>query len=106
MAAAASMPTISFDSTPMRLASTAVLQCSQPSQVMVRCYSLQPVVSVYGYSSVTVRSNWLRGYNVYVDGSLAAAEGRAGNQAGSVTFSVQGDQYNIAIDGASLTYSD
>jgi len=49
----------------------------------------------------------MRGYNVYVDGSLAATEGQAGNQAGSVTFSVQGDQYhNIAIDVAGLTYSD
>ncbi|HQE87360.1 MAG TPA: cupredoxin family copper-binding protein [Methanothrix sp.] len=82
---------------------------SQPSNVIVvDVVPYQPTYpSVYGYSSVTVRSNWLRGYNVYVDGSLAATEGRAGNQAGSVTFSVQGDQYhNIAIDGAGLTYSD
>jgi len=82
---------------------------SQPSNVIVvDVVPYQPTYpSVYGYSSVTVRSNWLRGYNVYVDGSLAATEGQGGNQAGSVTFSVQGDQYhNIAIDGAGLTYSD
>jgi len=82
---------------------------SQPSNVIVvDVVPYQPTYPpVYGYASVTVRSNWLRGYNVYVDGSLAAVEGRGGNQAGSVTFSVQGDQYhNIAIDGAGLTYSD
>jgi len=82
---------------------------NQPSNVIViDVVPYQPTYpSVYGYSSVTVRSNWLRGYNVYVDGSLAATEGQGGNQAGSVTFSVQGDQYhNIAIDGAGLTYSD
>jgi len=82
---------------------------SQPSNVIVvDVVPYQPTYpSVYGYSSVTVRSNWLRGYNVYVDGSLAATEGQGGNQAGSVTFSVQGDQYhNIAIDGAGLTCSD
>ena len=82
---------------------------SQPSNVIV--VDVVPYQTTYppayGYSSVTVRSNWMRGYNVYVDGSLTATEGMSGNQPGTVAFSVLGDQYhNIAVDGSGLTYSD
>jgi len=62
---------------------------------------------VYDFAAVTIKSNWLQGYNVYVDGSFAGTEGMTGEPAGTMTVNVPGDQYhNIAIDGSGLTFSD
>ncbi len=81
----------------------------QPSNVIVidvAPYQM-PAPPTYGYALVTVSSSWLRGYNVYVDGSYQATEGTTGESDGTVTISVQGNQYhNIAIDGNGFTFSD
>lgn len=61
----------------------------------------------YGLASITIRSTWLRGYNLYVDGSYAATEGTTGEEDGVLTINVPGDQsHNIAIDGSVMTFSD
>jgi hypothetical protein len=81
----------------------------QPSNVIVLdVVPYQPPAQpVYNFAAVTISSAWLRGYNVYVDGSYQATEGMTGDPAGTVTINVPGNQYhNIAIDGSGLTFSD
>ena len=81
----------------------------QPSNVIViDVIAYQPPAPpVYSFASVTISSSWLRGYNVYVDGSLQATEGITGEPDGTVTLNVLGDQYhNIVIDGDMFTFSD
>ena len=81
----------------------------QPSNVIVIDVVpyQSPVQPVYDFSAVTISSSWLRGYNVYVDGSYLATEGMTGGPDGTVTVNIPGDQYhNIAIDGAGFTFSD
>jgi plastocyanin len=81
----------------------------QPSNVIViDVIAYQPPAPpVYSFASVTISSSWLRGYNVYVDGSIQATEGTTGEPDGIVTISVLGDRYhNIAIDGSGFTFSD
>jgi hypothetical protein len=81
----------------------------QPSNVIViDVVPYQPPAQpVYNLASVTISSAWLRGYNVYVDGSFQATEGMTGDPAGTVTIEVQGNNYhNIAIDGSGFTFSD
>lgn len=80
----------------------------QPSNIVViNVVSYQqPVQPTYDYAQITVRSTWLRGYNLYVDGSYRATEGMTGEQDGMLTINVPGDQYhNIAIDGG-ITFSE
>jgi plastocyanin len=81
----------------------------QPSNVIV-IYVVpyqSPVQPVYDFSAVTISSSWLRGYNVYVDGSYLATEGMTGGPDGTVTINIPGDRYhNIAIDGEGFTFSD
>lgn len=81
----------------------------QPSNVIViDVVPYQPPVQpVYNLAAITISSTWLRGYNVYVDGSFQATEGMTGDPDGTVTINVLGNQYhNIAIDGSGLTFSD
>ncbi len=80
----------------------------QPSNVIViDVVSYQPTYPDYNFAAITIRSSWLRGYNVYVDGSYLATEGMTGDPVGTVTINVPGDLYhNIAIDGSGLTFSD
>jgi len=81
----------------------------QPSNVIViDVIAYQPPAPpVYSFASVTISSSWLRGYNVYVDGSIQATEGMTGEPDGTVTINVPGNQYhNIAIDGSGFTFSD
>ena len=52
-------------------------------------------------------SSWLRGYDIYVDGSYQAREGTTNEPIGTVTINVPGNQYhNIAIDSNGFTFSD
>ena len=81
----------------------------QPSNVIV--IDVTPYQQTYhpsnSVSAITIRSTWLRGYNVYVDGSYQATEGTTGDAAGTVTINVPGNQYhNVAIDGSGATFSD
>jgi hypothetical protein len=80
----------------------------QPSNVIViDVVPYQPSQPVYNFAAITISSSWLRGYNVYVDGSYEATEGMMGYPDGTVTINVPGDSYhNIAIDGSGLTFSD
>lgn len=80
----------------------------QPSNVIViDVVPYQPTHPVYDFAAITIRSSWLRGYNVYVDGSYLATEGMTGDPDGTVAINVPGDLYhNIAIDGSGLTFSD
>ena len=81
----------------------------QPSNVIViDVVPYQPPAQpAYNFAAVTISSAWLRGYNVYVDGSYQATEGMTGDPDGTVTINVQGNEYhNIAIDGTGLTFSD
>jgi plastocyanin len=81
----------------------------QPSNVIViDVVPYQPPAQpVYNFAAVTISSTWLRGYNVYVDGSYQATEGMTGDPDGTVTINVPGNEYhNIAIDGSGLTFSD
>ncbi len=81
----------------------------QPSNVIVIEVApyQSPVQPVYDFAAITISSSWLRGYNVYVDGSYLATEGMTGGAIGSVTINIPGDRYhNIAIDGSGLTFSD
>lgn len=81
----------------------------QPSNVIViDVIEYHPPASpVYSYAAITVSSSWLRGYNVYVDGSIQATEGMTGEPDGTVTINVLGNRYhNIVIDGSGFTFSD
>lgn len=80
----------------------------QPSNVIViDVVPYQSAQPVYNLAAITISSSWLRGYNVYVDGSYLATEGMTGDPDGTVTINVPGDLYhNIAIDGAGFTFSD
>ncbi|MCX6678595.1 MAG: cupredoxin domain-containing protein [Methanothrix sp.] len=81
----------------------------QPSNVIVidvAAYQT-PAQPVNDFAAITISSSWLRGYNVYVDGSHKATEGMTGDPIGTVTINVPGNSYhNIAIDGNGLTFSD
>ncbi|MGB5101223.1 MAG: cupredoxin family copper-binding protein [Methanothrix sp.] len=81
----------------------------QPSNVIVIDVVpyQSPAQPVYNLAAVTISSAWLRGYNVYVDGSYQATEGMTGDLDGTVTINVPGNSYhNIAIDGSGFTFSD
>ena len=80
----------------------------QPSNVIViYVVAYQQIQPNYDPASITIRSNWLRGYSLYVDGSYAATEGTTGEEDGVLTIDVPGDQsHNIAIDGEGMTFSD
>jgi plastocyanin len=66
-----------------------------------------PQPPVNNYASITISSSWLRGYDVYVDGSYAATEGTTGEPAGVVTVTVPGDQYHtVAVNGNGFSFSD
>ena len=80
----------------------------QPSNVIViYVVPYQQIQPSYDSASITIRSNWLRGYSLYVDGSYAATEGTTGEEDGVLTIDVPGDQsHNIAIDGDGMTFSD
>jgi plastocyanin len=81
----------------------------QPSNVIVIDVVLNqpPAESAYDFAAVSISSAWLRGYNVYVDGSYQATEGMTGDPEGTVTINVPGNSYhNIAIDGSGFTFSD
>jgi plastocyanin len=81
----------------------------QPSNVIVIDVVpyQSPAQPVYDFAAITISSSWLRGYNVYVDGSYQTTEGMTGESDGTVTINVPGDLYhNIAIDGSGLTFSD
>jgi plastocyanin len=81
----------------------------QPSNVVV--IDVVPYLPtpqpVYNYASVTISSSWLRGYDVYVDGSYEATEGTTGEPAGVVTITVPGDQYHtVSINGNGFSFTD
>lgn len=58
-------------------------------------------------SSITVKSVWLNGYSVYVDGVFRAKDGSGETLDGTVTVSVPGDQYHsVAISAPGFSYSD
>ena len=80
----------------------------QPSNVIViDVVPYQQVEPSYNLATITIRSTWLRGYNLYVDGSYMATEGTTGDEDGVLTINVPGDQsHNIAIDGSGMTFSD
>jgi hypothetical protein len=81
----------------------------QPSNIVViDVVPYQPPPSpIYSYASVTVSSNWLRGYDVYVDGSYQVTEGTTGEPAGVVTITIPGDQYHtIAVNGNGFSFTD
>ena len=81
----------------------------QPSNVIVidvEAYQ-PPAQPFYDYAAITISSSWLRGYDIYVDGSYQAKEGTTGEPTGTVTINVPGNQYhNIAIDSNGFTFSD
>ena len=75
----------------------------QPSNVVV----IDVVAYQPPYASVAISSSWLRGYNIYVDGSYQATEGTTGEPPGVVTVPVPGNQYHtIAVYGAGFSFSD
>jgi len=80
----------------------------QPSNVIViYVVPYQQIEPSYDLATITIRSTWLRGYNLYVDGSYMATEGTTGDEEGVLTINVPGDQsHNIAIDGSGMTFSD
>ena len=81
----------------------------QPSNVVViDVVPYQPPPPpVYNYASITISSSWLRGYDVYVDGSYDATEGTTGEPAGVVTITVPGDQYHsVAVFGNGFSFTD
>ncbi|VVB64133.1 Cupredoxin-like domain protein [uncultured archaeon] len=80
----------------------------QPSNIIViDVVPYQPPLPVYNYASITISSSWLRGYNVYVDGSYDATEGTTGEPAGVVTITVPGDQYHtVAVYGNGFSFTD
>ena len=80
----------------------------QPSNVIViDVIAYQPPPPVYDYASVTINSNWLSGYDVYIDGDYWATEGTTGEAPGVLTVTVHGNQYHtIAVYGSGFTFSD
>jgi len=81
----------------------------QPSNVIViDVVPYQPPATpAYNYAAVTISSSWLRGYDVYVDGSYVATEGWTSESDGMVTINVPGNQYHtIAVNGDGFTFSD
>jgi len=81
----------------------------QPSNIVtidVLAYQPQPP-PIYNYASVTISSDWLNGYDVYVDGNYKGTEGSYGQPPGMVTVKVPGNQYHtIAINGNGFSFSD
>jgi len=66
-----------------------------------------PTPPVYSYASVTVSSSWLRGYDVYIDGTYQATEGTTGEPEGVVTITVSGDQYHtVGVNGNGFSFTD
>ena len=80
----------------------------QPSNIVViDVVPYQPPLPVYNYASITISSSWLRGYNVYVDGSYEATEGTTGEPAGVLTITVPGDQYHtVAVYDNGFSFTD
>ena len=80
----------------------------QPSNVIVvYVVPIEQTQPSYDIASITITSNWLRGYSLYVDGSYAATEGTTGEEDGVLTIHVPGDQsHNIAVDGDGIAFSD
>jgi hypothetical protein len=82
----------------------------QPSNIIVvdvAQYQPPSPPPIYNYAAVTVSSSWLRGYDVFVDGSYQATEGTTGEPAGEVTVDVTGNQYHtIAVSGSGFSFSD
>ncbi|MCJ7443620.1 MAG: cupredoxin family copper-binding protein [Methanotrichaceae archaeon] len=80
----------------------------QPSNVVaidVAAYQPQSP-SIYNYASVTISSDWLNGYDVYVDGNYKGTEGSYGYPPGMVTVTVPGNQYHtIAVQGNGFSFS-
>ena len=65
------------------------------------------VVPYQPQASVTISSDWLRGYDVYVDGNYQGTEGLYGQPPGRVIVTVPGSQYHtIAVYGSGFSYSD
>jgi plastocyanin len=81
----------------------------QPSNIVtidVVAYQPQPP-PIYNYASVTISSDWLNGYDVYVDGNYKGTEGLYGQPPGMVTVTVPGNQYHaIAVYGNGFSFSD
>jgi plastocyanin len=81
----------------------------QPSNIVtidVVPYRPQPSPT-YNYASVTIASDWLDGYDVYVDGNYRGTEGFYGQRPGTVTVMVPGNQYHaIGVYGSGFSYSD
>jgi hypothetical protein len=80
----------------------------QPSNIVVLdVVAYQPPLPIYNYASIAISSDWLRGYDVYVDGRYQATEGTTGEAPGEVTITVTGNQYhNIEIYGDGFSFSD
>ncbi len=82
----------------------------QPSNIIVidvAQYQPPSPPPIYNYATVTVSSSWLRGYDVFVDGSYQATEGTTGEIPGQVTINVDGNQYHtIAVNGNGYSFSD
>ncbi len=81
----------------------------QPSNIVtidVAPYQPQPPPT-YNYASLTIRSDWLDGYDVYVDGTYRGTEGLYGQPPGMVTVMVSGNQYHtIGVYASEFSYSD
>ncbi len=82
----------------------------QPSNIIVvdvTQYQPPSPPPIYNYATVTVSSSWLRGYDVFVDGSYQETEGTTGEVPGQVTVNVAGDQYHtIAVSGNGYSFQD
>jgi hypothetical protein len=58
----------------------------------------QPVPPSSGYSTVILRSDWFKGYNVYLDSSYIGTEGSGGDPLdGRYTFRVPGNRWHTIV---------
>jgi len=74
----------------------------QPSSIVT-----MDVVPYQPQASVTISSDWLRDYDVYVDGNYQGTEGLYGQPRGMIIVTVSGNQYHtIAIYGRGFSFSD
>ncbi len=81
----------------------------QPSNIIViDVIAYQPPPPpVYNFASIIINSNWLRGYDVYIDGNYQATEGSTGEAPGVVTISVPGNHYHtVEVYGDGFSFSD